>query len=58
MASVLHVHTQEEQHKVVCFLWTQGLSTDEVNKEVLKVYYEKRMSRKAIYNWIQKLNNV
>lgn len=38
-------------------LWPKGLNTEEMHKEMLEDSVEECVSRKTMYNWIQKFNN-
>jgi hypothetical protein len=54
MATVLEVYNTEEQHSVGHFLWAKQLSAKDINKEMFPVYGGNCLSRKAVYNWIEK----
>ena len=56
MAGVLHECTRAEQSAVVCFLWTKGLSTEELHCEMCPVYGDNCFSQKTVFNWIQEFN--
>jgi hypothetical protein len=51
MATVLGC-TTEEQRSVVRFLWAEGLNAKDIYKEMFPVYGVKRLSRKAVHNWV------
>ena len=57
MATVLTQCTTEEQRAVVRFLWAKGLVAKEIHKEMIQVYAEHCLSRKAVYNWVEKFKN-
>ena len=56
MADVLHDCTRAEQHAVVHFLWSKGLSTEEVHCEMCPMYGDNGFSWKTVFNWIQEFN--
>lgn len=56
MATVLEDCTVEEQRAVVRFFWAKGLSAKDIHKEMSPVYGEKCLSRKAVYNWVEKFS--
>jgi hypothetical protein len=39
---------------VVCFLWAKGLPAKDIHEDVLPEAGENCLSRKAVYNWIEK----
>ena len=49
--------TLEEQRAVVRFLWARGLVPKDIHKEMIKVYAEHCMSRKAVHKWMEKFEN-
>jgi hypothetical protein len=57
MTTVIEVCTTEEQRSVVCFLWTKGLNAKDSHKEMFPVYDEKRLSRKAVHNWVANIGD-
>jgi hypothetical protein len=52
--NVLEKCPTEEQHSVVRFLWTKGLSAKDVHKEMFPIYDAKHLLRKAAHNWVEK----
>jgi hypothetical protein len=52
MATMLEEYITEEQHSVVHFLCSKGLSARD-HKEMFPVYVGKCLSRKAIPSWWQ-----
>jgi hypothetical protein len=40
----------------VRFLWTKGLNTKDIHKEVFPVYCGKCLSHKAVHSWVQKFS--
>jgi hypothetical protein len=53
MATVLEECTKEEQLLFcVVFLWTKGLTANEIHKKMFLVYGGKCLSRKAAQNWV------
>jgi hypothetical protein len=54
MATVLEGCTTEDHLSVVHFLWTKGLNTKDIHKNIFSVHGVKCLSRKAIHNWIEK----
>jgi hypothetical protein len=36
------------------FLWAKGLSAKDIHKELFPLYGVKRLSRKAVHNWVEK----
>jgi uncharacterized protein (UPF0147 family) len=40
------------------FLWSKGLNTKDIHKEVFPVYGGKCLSRKAVHNWVRKFKDV
>jgi hypothetical protein len=40
----------------VRFLWAKGLPAKDIRKEMLCVYGEKCLSRKAVHNWVEKFS--
>jgi hypothetical protein len=56
MATMLEVCTTEEQRSVVRFLWVKGLNAKDVNKEMFPVYGVNCLSRKAVYNRVEKFS--
>ena len=54
MATQLNTCTVLEQRAVVRFLWAKRLSTADIHKEMLPVYAEKCLSRKAVFSWVNK----
>lgn len=54
MAMVLNECTAEELRAMVRFLWAKGLESKNINKEMLPVYGEKCLPRKAVYSWVEK----
>jgi hypothetical protein len=52
MATMFEDCTTEEQ-RFVCFpLWAKGLTAKDIHKEIFLVYGGKRLSRKAVHNWV------
>jgi hypothetical protein len=51
MATVLKVHTTEEQSSVVRVLWAK-----DIHKEMFRVYGGKCLSHKAVRNWVEKFS--
>jgi hypothetical protein len=49
---VLEGCTTEEQTSVVLFLWAKGLNAKDIKKEMFPLYSGKRLSRKAVHNWV------
>jgi hypothetical protein len=45
-------NTTEEEHSVVCFLWTEGLNAKDIHREMFPVYGGKCLFRKAVHNWV------
>jgi hypothetical protein len=35
-------------------LWTKGINTKDIHKEMFRVYVGKCLSRKAVHNWVEK----
>jgi hypothetical protein len=56
MATVLEKYTTKEQQAVVRFLWAKVLPAKNIRKEIFPVYGETCLSRKAVYNWIEKFS--
>jgi hypothetical protein len=54
METELEVYATEEQYYVVRFLWAEGLNAKDNHKEMFRVYGGKRLSRKAVHDWIEK----
>jgi hypothetical protein len=54
MKTVLEECTTGEQHSAVRFLWTEGLNAKDIHKERFPVCGGKCLSRKAVYNWVEK----
>lgn len=54
MASVLNNCTNVEMRAVVRFLWATGKTVQEIHHEMLPVYGMECLSRKAVYNWVEK----
>jgi hypothetical protein len=52
MATVLGDCNTEEQLSVVRFLWSKGLNTKDIHKEMFPVYGGKCLSRKAVHIWV------
>jgi hypothetical protein len=48
MATVLEVYATEEQRSVMRFLWTKGLNSKDIHKEMFSIYSGKSLSRKAV----------
>jgi hypothetical protein len=52
---VLKEYTTEEHCEENCvFLWTKGLCTKDIHKEMLPVYGGKCLSLKGVHNWVEK----
>jgi hypothetical protein len=48
-----HGNTTEEQGSVMrCFPWAKVLNAKDIHKEMFPVYGGKRLSRKAVHNWV------
>jgi hypothetical protein len=57
MATVLEEYNNEEQPSVVrSFLWSKGLTTQDIHKEMFPVYDLKCLSRKAVHSWVAKVS--
>jgi transposase len=54
MATVLEECSAEEQRSIVRFLWAKGFNSRNFSKEIFPVYREKCVSRKVVYNWVNK----
>jgi hypothetical protein len=52
MATVLEEFTTIEQRSVGPFLWTKGLNTKDIHKEMLPVYGGKCLSHKDVHKWV------
>jgi hypothetical protein len=49
---MLEEYTTEKQRSVVrFFLWTKGLNSKDIHKEMFPVYGRKCLSPKAVHNW-------
>jgi hypothetical protein len=53
---VLEGCTTEEQRSVVRSLWAKRLNAKDIHKDIFFVYGEKRLSRKAVHNWVEKFS--
>jgi hypothetical protein len=51
LATVLEGRTTEEKRSVVRFLWTKGLDTKDIHKEMFPVYGWKCLLGKAVHSW-------
>jgi hypothetical protein len=56
MATVLEESITEEQRSVVRFLWTKGLNSKDIHKEMFPVYDGKCLLRKEAHNWVEKFS--
>jgi hypothetical protein len=56
METMLEECTAKEKNSVVGFLWEEGLSAKDIHKEMFPVYGRKCLSRKAVYNWVEKFS--
>jgi hypothetical protein len=54
--TLLEEYATEEQHSIVRFLWAKNLNTNGIHKEILPGYGGECLSRKAVYNWIEKFS--
>jgi hypothetical protein len=54
MVTVLVQCIKKEQRSVVRFLWTKGLNSKDIHKEIFPVYGGKCLSRKAVHDWVGK----
>jgi len=54
MASVLNNCTNVEMRAVVRFLGAKGKTVQEIHHEMLPAYGMECLSRKAVYNWVEK----
>jgi hypothetical protein len=54
MATVLDECTTEEQHSVLLFLWSKGLSAKDIHKEIFPAYGGKYSLRRAFHDWVKK----
>jgi hypothetical protein len=56
MATVLGEYITEEQSSLVRILWAKGFNAKDIRKEIFHVYGGKCLSRKAVYNWVEKFS--
>jgi hypothetical protein len=56
MATVLEECFTEVQPSVVRFLWTKGLNSNYIHKEMFPVDGGKCLTRKAVHNWVEKFS--
>jgi hypothetical protein len=45
----------EEQRSTVRFLWTKVFNTNDIHKEIFRVYCGECVSREAVHNWVDKI---
>jgi transposase len=48
--------TEERISVVLSFLWTKGLNTKDIHKEIFPAYGGKCLSRKSVHNWVDKFS--
>ena len=56
MAAPLSTCTKIEQRRVVRFLWAKNMEAKDIHKEMLPMYGEHCLSRRAVHNWVQKFS--
>jgi hypothetical protein len=56
MATVLKKYATEEQRSVVSSFLAKGLNAKDIHKEIISVYGEKCLSRKAIRDWAENVS--
>jgi hypothetical protein len=56
MVIVPDEYPSKEQLSFVRILWAKGISAKDNNKEILRVYGGKCLSRKAVHNWVEKFS--
>jgi hypothetical protein len=50
------VYTSEEQRSVSRLLWVKGVNAKDIRKEMFPVYGGRRLSHKAVHNWVKKFS--
>ena len=58
MAAQLTVCTKDEQRSVIRFLWSEGVSGDEIHRRLSAQYGNSVLLKRSVYEWIEKLKNV
>jgi hypothetical protein len=56
MATMLEECITEEQRSVMRFLRSKELNAKDIHEEMFSVYGGKCVSRKAVYNWVEKFS--
>jgi hypothetical protein len=54
VATVLEEVLPKNRVLLCLFFWAKGLNAKDIHKEVFPFYGAKRLSRKAVHNWIKK----
>ena len=58
VAAPLSVCTKEQQRSVIRFLWSEGVSGDEIRGRLSAQYGKGVLPQRSVYEWIEKFKNV